>query len=349
MFANLTRALPVLGLAALLLALPARADDVSLVVENQTFAPGRKPTLILKINKAVASAHIKVSTKGARINRGLGAAKRGGELRVALPHKGYGILTWQGQLDVNFVDGSTGSMPLQFQTKAVRTFKYKLVSPEEEIRKENKIRIVSEVPCSKIEVAVYGDYGKLLANEMKEFPNVPAGTELEVKWDKRFDGDPLHLQIEVYDDHGFHRKLDSFPYRIDIEHEDVEFESGKHDVMESQSHKLVDAVGPINDAARRYGKAVELDDRQIVLFITGHTDTVGGSAYNRGLSFRRARSIGKWLKKAGVTVPIYIRGVGESDLKVATDDNVEEAKNRRAEYQVLVTTSGERGGFTRVK
>ena len=65
--------------------------------------------------------------------------------------------------------------------------------------------------------------------------------------------------------------------------------------------------------------------------IVGHTDTSGSAAYNQKLSVRRANVVVEALVDLGARrAAITATGVGETDLAVATGDNVKEAKNRRA-------------------
>jgi outer membrane protein OmpA-like peptidoglycan-associated protein len=59
---------------------------------------------------------------------------------------------------------------------------------------------------------------------------------------------------------------------------------------------------------------------------------VGDKGANRTLSQQRARAIGAYFRKKGLSVPIYFQGFGEDALAVKTEDNVDEARNRRALY-----------------
>jgi len=64
--------------------------------------------------------------------------------------------------------------------------------------------------------------------------------------------------------------------------------------------------------------------------ITGHTDTSGSTAYNERLAVRRADKVKAALIERGVPADMIQTGaMGESDLLVATPDNVREPANRR--------------------
>lgn len=73
----------------------------------------------------------------------------------------------------------------------------------------------------------------------------------------------------------------------------------------------------------------------IVLYVEGHTDTSGSSAYNQRLSERRADAVRKELVSQGMNVAHVkkqdVKAVGESQPAVATGDGVKEARNRRVE------------------
>ena len=66
--------------------------------------------------------------------------------------------------------------------------------------------------------------------------------------------------------------------------------------------------------------------------VHGFTDTTGTSARNEALSQQRAEAVGASLARNGVSsARLNTRGMGETNLKVATADNVAEARNRRVE------------------
>ena len=69
--------------------------------------------------------------------------------------------------------------------------------------------------------------------------------------------------------------------------------------------------------------------------VTGHTDRVGDVESNLALSQRRADFVREWLAASGVPLAgISAVGRGELDPVVATEDEVEEPRNRRVEVTI---------------
>jgi len=117
------------------------------------------------------------------------------------------------------------------------------------------------------------------------------------------------------------------PFRLAIPHEELHFASNQSRVAPSEIPKLEAVLTPLNAHIARYGQNLPL-----VLFIAGHTDTVGDAQRNRRLSQARAEAIGRWFQCAGVSIPIRTRGFGEDQLLVVTPDQTAESRNRRADY-----------------
>ncbi|MGE5503831.1 MAG: OmpA family protein [Actinomycetota bacterium] len=68
------------------------------------------------------------------------------------------------------------------------------------------------------------------------------------------------------------------------------------------------------------------------IYLSGHTDTVGTSAYNDKLSAKRANAVAAALGKMGVASKVLdLKSFGKTKPAVATKDNVKEGKNRRVE------------------
>jgi outer membrane protein OmpA-like peptidoglycan-associated protein len=95
-------------------------------------------------------------------------------------------------------------------------------------------------------------------------------------------------------------------------------------------HSTLDKIA---DVVVRYGKTT--------LTVAGHTDDVGTSQYNQGLSERRARSVARYFESKRVQpVRMAIAGKGES---MPIDSNATEggrAANRRVEIYVAPVVEG---------
>ena len=71
------------------------------------------------------------------------------------------------------------------------------------------------------------------------------------------------------------------------------------------------------------------------IVVIGHTDTVGGLAYNDKLSLARAERTRDMMIAMGIPPErIQAAGRGKRELLVPTDDNVSEPRNRRVEINV---------------
>jgi outer membrane protein OmpA-like peptidoglycan-associated protein len=71
------------------------------------------------------------------------------------------------------------------------------------------------------------------------------------------------------------------------------------------------------------------------IVVIGHTDTVGGLAYNDKLSLARAERMREMLVAMGIPAgQVQAAGRGKRELLVPTEDNVSEPRNRRVEINV---------------
>jgi outer membrane protein OmpA-like peptidoglycan-associated protein len=326
------------------------ASDVELSVDAVA-ALGATPKLKLVVHKDVKTITLNIQAGAARVSQKKGPVAAEDTAVFDLPHRQAGVWQWKGTLDVLFADDSTGSMPLAFSTEVrAANFSFEALHTRENLRKDHLVRIKSTRPVSKLAIEVYGEDDELLASTSVPFdPPVPTGNIAEASWVPLNDHEPLRVHVDVYDDKGTFRGLESFPYDIEIPHVDVEFETGKSDIRASEEPKLQAAIPEIETALRKYGTAMKVQGVTVKLFVSGHTDTVGNDGTNRTLSNARARAIASWFSKHGVKIAVYARGFGEDMLKVKTEDNVDNAQNRRVEYNVGVEgPTGSLSGWMRV-
>jgi len=74
------------------------------------------------------------------------------------------------------------------------------------------------------------------------------------------------------------------------------------------------------------------------LVIIGHTDQVGSSSYNQGLSERRANAAAVYLRMQGTALSrIATRGLGETEPIASNDSESGRAANRRVEVAIFAS------------
>ena len=79
-----------------------------------------------------------------------------------------------------------------------------------------------------------------------------------------------------------------------------------------------------------------LDNTNMKVEISAHTDDVGSEVYNQRLSDKRARSVVDYIIKNGIAeAQLIARGYGESTAIAPNDNDENRAKNRRVELRIL--------------
>jgi len=199
---------------------------------------------------------------------------------------------------------------------------------------------------------VFGEKGELLGEQVEIYNGAKAGTELAISWPELPPGtENFRIDLKFTDVNEYWVGLTICRFSGVVPHEEVVFESGKWEVRSSESPKLDVAIPRIIEMLER-SKACSENDR--ALYIAGYTDTVGSVSDNRELSRQRANAIAKYLLANGLgdqKIQVYVRGFGEEVLSVKTDDDVDEERNRRADYIVsnYQPEIAGPGGWVRIK
>jgi len=180
---------------------------------------------------------------------------------------------------------------------------------------------------SHVEVKVFGPSGDapLVEHEQKFHGHAP-GETLVVTWPEPR-GEVARIEVRSFDTQGASYTYTLTPWFVSIPHEEVNFATDSAVVTGPEAPKLEASLKLVNQALDKHR-----DVGPIKLFIVGHTDTVGQSAYNLKLSQARAQSIATWFRRRGLRIPVYFEGLGEQSLLVATPDETDERRNRRVEY-----------------
>jgi outer membrane protein OmpA-like peptidoglycan-associated protein len=286
------------------------------------------PTVHVHILEPIAGFRLKLKRDDGKEIDVKGGGKPGVTRHIELA-QGEGKFTWTGELTINFTNGTSGAMPLQFDTAMYGQLR--MILKKEDVDLPNrKLKFTLTRPAGKAELKVLMDTGKTAFDGEIPFNNEPPGTPLEVTWPERT-GRIMKIWLKAWDNTSLFDGVELSPWQIDIPHEEVQFDSGKADVRDSETAKLDKSYTQIRDAVLKYGGLADLK-----LYIAGHTDTVAAKDYNRGLSLSRARAIGQYFKKKGLAIPIFAEGFGEEALKVQTNDDTDEQQNRRADYFISI-------------
>lgn len=326
-------ALPLAAAFALAPAL-AHADDIAVEVTQRVLAGQGRPAVILFANKAVAQATATLKRDGGEsITLRSGTIPPGSKKQMFFDAP-VGTSHFEGTLEVQFLDGTGGAMPVAFDVLVSKGLELAWLDEKLDL-KGGSAWLTLSGPADKCEYDVAYD-GKPNRHGWIRFAGEAPGTPLQISWPP-YDGDPVVLKVSVtcHDRDGFFRQAAKYPWRVSIPHEDVIFETGKSEVRASEAPKLDKAIGEIRTALRRYGKVLtEIERKEIRVYVGGHTDTVGDNASNRALSLARAKAIAGYFRSKGLDVPIYFAGFGEDAPAVETPDETDEPRNRRAEYQI---------------
>ncbi|MDP1826214.1 MAG: OmpA family protein [Archangium sp.] len=315
-------------LAALLPAL-ALADSVNVSLTNKALKGKGLPAVHVEILEPIAGFRLTLARDGGKPQEWKGGGRPGVTRTIEL-NQPEGASKWAGELVINLPNGTTGTMPLEFDTELVGPLTMTMDKDKDVDIPGRKLRFSLNQPIAKVHLRVLMDTGATVVDDDITFNGEPAGTKLEVTWPEG-KGQVLKVELRAWAKSGVFNGVELTPWRIDIPHEEVNFASGKWDVSPEEAVKLESSLKLILEAIEKFGSLAE-----IKLYIAGHTDTVGPTASNRTLSLNRARSIGTWFRKKGVRIPVRYEGFGEDALLVATNDEQEEAKNRRAEYIIAI-------------
>ena len=194
---------------------------------------------------------------------------------------------------------------------------------------EHRMEIRMSRPPGKVQLTVKTEEGAVIADLQEDFTGKSAGSPLVVHWDQAPDQPTGSIQLRMFDRDEHYIDQEYSAWYVPIPHEEVNFRTDSSDIDASEVPKLDAAFGKVQEVLAK-DKARE--HKNLTLYVAGHTDTVGNASYNLKLSQARAQSLARWFRQRGVRIPVAFEGFGESALRVATPDQTDEPRNRRADY-----------------
>jgi outer membrane protein OmpA-like peptidoglycan-associated protein len=313
------------------LALPARAQEaVELELVGRALAGREKPRLVVTVRAPVAALALELDRSDGRSVRQNAGALGPGKTRVFELDQPQGAFHYEGRLLARFPKGPPQDLPLSFDAVLLPP-PVLTVKPDAVDLAAHTVTVTLDREATELAVKVSSDEGAVLADVKEAFPGAKAGEPLTVRWLPESPAMVLRVDVRATDKYGFFQDLELYPWRIEIAHEDVLFESGRSDIRPEERPKLDAALSELDKALARYGRFAA-----VKLYVAGHTDTVNDAAYNQRLSEARALAIARYFRGRTGKVPVLYAGFGESQPLVPTPDETPEPRNRRAAYIVAV-------------
>ncbi len=222
---------------------------------------------------------------------------------------------------------AAGSSEVSFEFDAIVAKRVTVqVNKEDSDVGQGHVAITVDGPVTHADLVVSGDEGVIDERQI-DISGARPGESVALTWTPKEGQTVRRINVKVHDAAGFWTGLELIPFSVSIPHEEVTFDSGKATFQPSEAVKLDKTLKLITAEIEKYGKDLEIN-----LYVVGYTDTVGARDANINLSYNRARAIAAYFRQKGLKVPIYYQGFGEDVLAVATADNVDEPRNRRALY-----------------
>lgn len=318
------------ALALLTPALASAGNDLEVELQPSVQVGGGQPLLIVVARNPLESVRLDLrrSTDGRRLRSRVGPLRRGDRHAFPLPLKGPGEARYTGTLKATTGSGE-GSMPIDVGVRMLPPLTIRVEADDLNLEARTLTFLPSR-PVERVELSVMSDTGAPLGSTEQEVTPDESGKIL-VTWDQE-PGRVFRISIKAFDADGLYGGHALFPWRVQIPHQEVVFETGKAVIRPSEIKKLKASLRELQAQLSRYGKLAS----GVKVFVAGHTDTVGDRKSNQLLSERRARAIGRWFRSNGIRVPMRYAGVGEDWLLIKTPDETDEVRNRRAEYIVAI-------------
>jgi outer membrane protein OmpA-like peptidoglycan-associated protein len=282
------------------------------------------------VNAPVAVLGLELTrSDGAVVKRELRRPAPGREASFDLAQP-EGSFHYEGKLVARFPKGPPQTLPLAFDTALFGPPRLTLAEDAVNLPART-VTFTADRALATVRMEVFGADGARLASGEEDVSKVSARAPVGLTWPDAAVAPVLRLSLKATDALGYYQQVELYPWKIELPHEELLFASGQSAVTPLERAKLEEPLKALTEGLQRYGRLAP-----VRLFVAGFTDTVGNDASNRALSEARALAIAAAFREAGVRLPISYAGLGEQGLLVATPDETDEPRNRRATYTLAV-------------
>jgi outer membrane protein OmpA-like peptidoglycan-associated protein len=314
-----------LALALLVYAAPGQAQQVNYRLKD-TVLKGEDPVFYLQPTEDMDTLQVQLKRSDGKVQRFKHKKVAAGtslELPIKQP---VGQFDYTAEILMLDAGGSQSSVEIKFQATVAVPLSLELDRGGTDLD-AGVVSIKVNTLVDRADIVVHGEKG-VLVETTQDLKSLKGGQMARLTWSS---GEVARkVEVKVHDRAGFWSGFELLRIEVDIPHDEVNFDTGKSTFAREEAEKLdrtLQAIYAELEKYKDYSTQLEIN-----LYIGGYTDTVGDKGANRTLSQQRARAIGAYFRKKGLSVPIYFQGFGEDALAVKTEDNVDEARNRRALY-----------------
>lgn len=316
---QLTRLLLVCAIVSCPAAGRGRSDPLEITVMGKVLVGQGNPYLLLTAVRDLRGLKVRIyDAKGKVVaSRKVKRLPGGRRLRVDLPH----VLGRRAYTAKVTVEGGGEPQTTTFEAVVARPLQIEISERDVNLGK-GILGFRPSRPVSKVAIQVLAADGSAVSETQKDFEH-PASGYIKVSFDVPDTGFKS-VKLLAYDSFGFYNGVMITPFYVEIPHEEVKFPFDSARIPPSEEPKLDRTLQKVREALGRFKGRLGA-----TLYIAGYTDTVGSRKYNLDLSERRARSIARYLRVHGLSLPICYQGFGEDVLAVPTPDETPEPRNRR--------------------
>lgn len=327
-------------LLALALALPAAAasqESYDLQFKNRVLKGQEKPAVVISANTNMKNVKIRLTRDDGRVINLKSGLVRFGKTQEFKFEQGPGRHEYT--MDLSW---GTRKEPDRFKFDVVVSRPMEINITKDTVDLEHgTITFTGSEAVAKVSLQIRGESGDMLLE--KDYPvSSEPGQPTTVKFNPPREA-IARVDLIAHDPWGFYNGIQMSPFFVQVPNsKEVIFETAKWDIRPEEEPKLVEVLERVFAALARLGGGFQAN-----LYVAGYTDTVGSNEANYALSEKRAKSISQWFRNNGLRIRTCYQGFGEDSLAVKTDDNVDEARNRRTIFVIASQPPPRSGTFPR--